>query len=256
MRKILLTTIILTICCNVIISSRPIDRIVISCIAPKPNDSVTAFSFDNKFNVKKVIKQSVSVDSVDFVKERIMGLEKNSDLDFSNLKVSYKIMLIRNDLIEATVFGGEEGLTIPPFAYCPDPTLQDYAFSFSDFENKKVEHLSDLQNMKFRNARISCIPSDIFFSSDISPEEFEYTCDDLKKVEYLNAKSIETLLKSLNSYVPSNKNVLFDTRCQITLFAENGISFSIFLNEGRKYLLLDNFLYEASDSLDRLDICE
>ena len=150
----------------------------------------------------------------------------------------------------------QEGLTIPPFVYCPDPTLQDYAFSFSDFENKKVEHLSDLQNMKFRNARISCIPSDIFFSSDISPEEFEYTCDDLKKVEYLNAKSIETLLKSLNSYVPSNKNVLFDTRCQITLFAENGISFSIFLNEGRKYLLLDNFLYEASDSLDRLDICE
>ena len=98
--------------------------------------------------------------------------------------------------------------------------------------------------------------SDIFFSSDISPEEFEYTCDELKKVEYLNAKSIETLLKSLNSYVPSNKNVLFDTRCQITLFAENGISVSIFLNEGRKYLLLDNFLYEASDSLDRLDICE
>lgn len=165
-------------------------------------------------------------------------------------------MLIRNDRIEATVFGGEKGLTIPPFAYCPDPTLQDYAFSFSDFENKKVEHLSDLQNMKFRNARISSIPSNIFFSSDISPEEFEYTCDDLKKVEYLNAKSIETLLKSLNSYVPSNKNVLFDTRCQITLFAENGISFSIFLNEGRKYLLLDNFLYEASDSLDRLDICE
>ena len=116
--------------------------------------------------------------------------------------------------------------------------------------------MSDLQNMKFRNAKISYIPSDIFFSSDISPEEFEYTCDDLKKVEYLNAKSIETLLKSLNSYVPSNKNVLFDTRCQITLFAENGISFSIFLNEGRKYLLLDNFLYEASDSLDRLDICE
>lgn len=185
-----------------------------------------------------------------------MGLEQNSDLDFSNLKVSYKIMLIRNNRIEATVFGGEEGLTIPPFVYCPDPTLQDYAFSFSDFENKKVEHLSDLQNMKFRNARISCIPSDIFFSSDISPEEFEYTCDDLKKVEYLNAKSIETLLKSLNSYVPPNKNVLFDTRCQITLFAENGISFSIFLNEGRKYLLLDNFLYEASDSLDRLDICE
>ena len=210
MRKILLTTIILTICCNVIISSRPIDRIVISCIAPEPNDSVTVFSFDNKFNVKKAIKQSVSVDSVDFVKERIMGLEQNSDLDFSNLKVSYKIMLIRNNRIEATVFGGEKGLTIPPFAYCPDPTLQDYAFSFSD----------------------------------------------LKKVEYLNAKSIETLLKSLNSYVPSNKNVLFDTRCQITLFAENGISFSIFLNEGRKYLLLDNFLYEASDSLDRLDICE
>ena len=165
MRKILLTTIILTICCNVIISSRPIDRIVISCIAPEPNDSVTVFSFDNKFNVKKAIKQSVSVDSVDFVKERIMGLEKNSDLDFSNLKVSYKIMLIRNNLIEATVFGGEKGLTIPPFVYCPDPTLQDYAFSFSDFENKKVEHLSDLQNMKFRNARISCIPSDIFFSS-------------------------------------------------------------------------------------------
>ena len=192
----------MTICCNVIISSRPIDRIVISCIAPKPNDSVTVFSFDNKFNVKKAIKQSVSVDSVDFVKERIMGLEKNSDLDFSNLKVSYKIMLIRNNQIEATVFGGEKGLTIPPFVYCPDP------------------------------------------------------CDDLKKVEYLNAKSIETLLKSLNSYVPSNKNVLFDTRCQITLFAENGISFSIFLNEGRKYLLLDNFLYEASDSLDRLDICE
>mgnify|MGYP005977687085 CR=1 FL=1 len=53
MRKILLTTIILTICCNVIISSRPIDRIVISCIAPEPNDSVTVFSFDNKFNVKK-----------------------------------------------------------------------------------------------------------------------------------------------------------------------------------------------------------
>ena len=105
MRKILLTTIILTICCNVIISSRPIDRIVISCIAPEPNDSVTVFSFDNKFNVKKAIKQSVSVDSVDFVKERIMGLEKNSDLDFSNLKVSYKIMLIRNDRIEATVFG-------------------------------------------------------------------------------------------------------------------------------------------------------
>lgn len=94
MRKILLTTIILTICCNVIISSRPIDRIVISCIAPEPNDSVTVFSFDNKFNVKKAIKQSVSVDSVDFVKERIMGLEQNSDLDFSNLKVSYKIMLI------------------------------------------------------------------------------------------------------------------------------------------------------------------
>lgn len=256
MRKILLTTIILTICCNVIISSRPIDRIVISCIAPKPNDSVTVFSFDNKFNVKKAIKQSVSVDSVDFVKERIMGLEKNSDLDFSNLKVSYKIMLIRNNQIEATVFGGEKGLTIPPFVYYPDPALQDYAFSFSDFENKKVEHLSDLQNMKFRNARISYIPSDIFFSSDISPEKFEYTCDDLKKVEYLNAKSIETLLKSLNSYAPSNKNVLFDTRCQITLFAENGISFSIFLNEGRKYLLLDNFLYEVSDSLDRLDICE
>ena len=190
MRKILLTTIILTICCNVIISSRPIDRIVISCIAPEPNDSVTVFSFDNKFNVKKAIKQSVSVDSVDFVKERIMGLEKNSDLDFSNLKVSYKIMLIRNNQIEATVFGGEKGLTIPPFVYCPDPTLQDYAFSFSDFENKKVEHLSDLQNMKFRNARISYIPSDIFFSSDISPEKFEYTCDDLKKVEYLNAKSI------------------------------------------------------------------
>ena len=62
MRKILLTTIILTICCNVIISSRPIDRIVISCIAPEPNDSVTVFSFDNKFNVKKAIKQSVSVD--------------------------------------------------------------------------------------------------------------------------------------------------------------------------------------------------
>lgn len=56
MRKILLTTIILTICCNVIISSRPIDRIVISCIAPEPNDSVTVFSFDNKFNVKKAIK--------------------------------------------------------------------------------------------------------------------------------------------------------------------------------------------------------
>ena len=167
MRKILLTTIILTICCNVIISSRPIDRIVISCIAPEPNDSVTVFSFDNKFNVKKAIKQSVSVDSVDFVKERIMGLEKNSDLDFSNLKVSYKIMLIRNNQIEATVFGGEKGLTIPPFVYCPDPTLQDYAFSFSDFENKKVEHLSDLQNMKFRNARISCIPSDIFLSSEI-----------------------------------------------------------------------------------------
>ncbi len=57
MRKILLTTIILTICCNVIISSRPIDRIVISCIAPEPNDSVTVFSFDNKFNVKKAIKR-------------------------------------------------------------------------------------------------------------------------------------------------------------------------------------------------------
>jgi hypothetical protein len=95
----------------------------------------------NKFNVKKAIKQSVSVDSVDFVKERIMGLEKNSDLDFSNLKVSYKIMLIRNDRIEATVFGGEKGLTIPPFAYCPDPTLQDYAFSFSDFENKYIPHI-------------------------------------------------------------------------------------------------------------------
>lgn len=50
----------------------------------------------------------MSVDSVDFVKERIMGLEKNSDLDFSNLKVSYKIMLIRNNQIEATVFGGEK----------------------------------------------------------------------------------------------------------------------------------------------------
>lgn len=75
---------------------------------------------------------------MDFVKERIMGLEQNSDLDFSNLKVSYKIMLIRNNQIEATVFGGEKGLTIPPFVYCPDPTLQDYAFSFSDFENKKL----------------------------------------------------------------------------------------------------------------------
>ena len=30
----------------------------------------------------------------------------------------------------------------------------------------------------------------------------------------------------------------------------------IFITEGKKYLLLDNFLYEASDSLDRLDICE
>ena len=116
---------------------RPIDRIVISCIAPEPNDSVTVFSFDNKFNVKKAIKQSVSVDSVDFVKERIMGLEQNSDLDFSNLKF-HKIMLIRNNRIEATVFGGEKGLTIPPFAYCPDLTLQDYAFSFSDLRIKKL----------------------------------------------------------------------------------------------------------------------
>ena len=31
---------------------------------------------------------------------------------------------------------------------------------------------------------------------------------------------------------------------------------SPYFYEGRKYLLLDNFLYEASDSLDRLDICE
>lgn len=78
MRKILLTTIILTICCNVIISSRPIDRIVISCIAPEPNDSVTAFSFDNKFNVKKAIKQSVSVDSVDFVKNESWDLKRTA----------------------------------------------------------------------------------------------------------------------------------------------------------------------------------